>query len=568
MMENQNRPEKRPYQHDSVDAVRKRNEKRKDRTTGNIQMSGTKDEIEMIQTNITKVKGFLGEGNPNNITNKVFMDTIVRFFLDKNILKEGEQEKQSAEEDIHFADTSYASVNDVNGADEQLFVTSQSAVDRLCDRVHHHSLACGCRVVRTALKMIGHVAMTTLQCDKGHKIMWPSSPYLGDKYLANRRLAHGYFVSGIKLNQYHRVAEAAGIGNLGDDYLKELFTVYKECVAEKVTESTNDALLEEVGSYENLDGIDILTDARHATRKNSRYSDVVCIGAKSHKVLRAEIVSRDDDQHAQRHELVGTKRIYDYLDTADGGTGVHVRVHCHDRNTSVNKWIEDSRPATHSTNDTWHATKNIAKDLKKVCSGTQITKYKLWHPQLSDKAASIKTHIYWSMKNCDGDEDKLQKNIMNILDHYKNNHTNCHSTSRCKTDNPYEPSKEIISDPKAEKMLLDALQKTHIYTHPSDYIHCMDTYFVESFNNTMLQYHDKRTDASLAIDTYTFRTHLSILDWNEHINSRAVTSERQVMDARNPRRVCARRNLKRKAFGFWAELWHIYAERILAAIAV
>ena len=97
-------------------------------------MSGTKEEIELIQGNIVKVKKFLGEGNPNNVTNKTFIDTLVRFYLDKNVLEEEEKEKQSA--DVHFADTSYSSVRDVKSAEEQLFVTSQSAVDRLFDHVH------------------------------------------------------------------------------------------------------------------------------------------------------------------------------------------------------------------------------------------------------------------------------------------------------------------------------------------------------------------------------------------------------------------------------------------------
>jgi hypothetical protein len=35
--------------------------------------------------------------------------------------------------------------------------------------------------------------------------------------------------------------------------------------------------MNEIVSYEDMSGINILTDARHGTRKNSMFSDVVCI---------------------------------------------------------------------------------------------------------------------------------------------------------------------------------------------------------------------------------------------------------------------------------------------------
>ena len=32
---------------------------------------------------------------------------------------------------------------------------------------------------------------------------------------------------------------------------------------------------------------------------------------------------------------------------------------------------------------------------------------------------SIKTHFYYSMKNCEGDPDKLRRSLTNIVEHYK-----------------------------------------------------------------------------------------------------------------------------------------------------
>ena len=155
--------------------------------------------------------------------------------------------------------------------------------------------------------------------------------------------------------------------------------------------------------------------------------------------------------------------------------------------------------------------------------------------------------------------DQLRKSVLNIINHYKNKHDDCHPTSRCKTDPYYEPSKTITDDPKAELLLEQALQKTLIYKHPHDFIHCMDTYFLESFNNALLQYHDKRTASQLSEDSYKFRARLAVLEWNENINTHAAKSTRRVLDSRNPRKQSESRVLKRKQSGFWGAVWEEFA---------
>ena len=175
------------------------------------------------------------------------------------------------------------------------------------------------------MTLSGHVGVFRLQCAKDHSISWHSSSYLGDKYLVNSRKAHGYFISGILPNQYERIMSATGIGILGNSYLNTFFEAYSECVKALAKESTRDALLEEIVTYEDMDDINILTDARHAIRKNSKYTDVICLGANPHKVLHYKTVTRGDDPCTQRHESLGTRRIYDHLQSQENG-GVHIRV--------------------------------------------------------------------------------------------------------------------------------------------------------------------------------------------------------------------------------------------------
>ena len=546
-----NLPTKRKYAKDNEAAVKRRNAARTDRKPGGAInfTADTKQEIERVQSLFNRVKSFLGDGKSRAVSAKSTLEEVLQFFIAKNIDTMADRTDNDPQADNgDITDCSYARCEDLSSSRQQLFVCAESSVDKLLERIQHHWCTCTKRLYRTEIRMLGHVAMATLRCEDGHKLLWPSSPYIGDRYLANCRMAHGYLISGILPNQYCRIAEAAGIGKLGDDYVAKFFNTYKDCVKTLAKESCKDALYDEIVLYPEMDGINILTDARHGTRRNSRYTDVVCIGAESHKVLCVKTISREDERCAQKHELLGTQKIYRHLKKQDNGS-VHVRVHCHDRNMSVQSWVRDNAQDTDVTNDTWHASKNVAKEVKAVCSGPRHMEGKTWHHHLSDKAASVRTHVYWSMKNCQQNAETLKRNIINITNHYKNMHDQCHATSRCKTDPNYEPSKIIIDDPKAELLLQQALQKTLVYRNPGDFIYCMDTYFVESFNNALLQYHDKRTAAQLSTDSYKFRTQLAVLDWNGHINTRAVTSTRRVVDSRNPRRLSEGRVLRKNSLG-------------------
>ena len=73
----------------------------------------------------------------------------------------------------------------------------------------------------------------------------------------------------------------------------------------------------------------MLTVAKHGWRKNSRQSDVNCVGSKTKNVLHIKaVVTKDNDPVAQRNETLETHEIYVKLDPA----GVDVGMHCHDKN--------------------------------------------------------------------------------------------------------------------------------------------------------------------------------------------------------------------------------------------
>ena len=118
----------------------------------------------------------------------------------------------------------------------------------------------------------------------------------------------------------------------------------------------NTGLMEEVASYEELDGIDIMTDARHGWRKNAKGSSIVAIGEKSHKVLNCVHITKVDDVVSQRHEKLGTKRLHTYFESKD----VSINVHTNDRNMTIIKLMRNQGYIVNQ-NDSLHGVKIVKR---------------------------------------------------------------------------------------------------------------------------------------------------------------------------------------------------------------
>ena len=293
--------------------------------------------------------------------------------------------------------------------------------------------------------------------------------------------------------------------------------------------------------------IDVETDARHGWRKNSKDTSVVALGKETHKVIGHEHITKEDDSVSQRHELLGTKRLYDHFEKE----GVGIRVHAHDRNQSINKFIRETTTATNQ-NDIWHGIKSLKKSVSKIVSGPQYKEGQAWHQELKDKLEPMCTHAHWAARNCDGNSNKLRASLLNSVAHFKNYHSECPEISRCKTDPHHENSNIIITSPIAEKLLTDAIMKSDLYKHADDFNLAQDTFHTESFNNTMNIFHDKRV--AFGKQQYALRSHLAILHWNENVG-REHTSILSTPRAKSPRSQKGKRILVSARYNYREKLW-------------
>jgi hypothetical protein len=315
-------------------------------------------------------------------------------------------------------------------------------------------------------------------------------------------------------------------------------------------------LIEEVASYDSTgeqNVININTDARHGQRKNSKDTSMPVLGENTHKVLYQAHIQKQQDHVTQRHETIGTKEIYSHLHKK----GVTVGVHTHDRNMAVNKLVREA--GSKNQNDHWHGIKALKKAITNISSGAKKNHGITWHNELEDKVEPIANHAHWAIQNCDGDPQKLRQHLLNCIDHYKNIHTNCSPKSRCQTDLNYESSRIKITTQKAEELLTRIIKKSTLFMGAADFVLGRSTAHVESFNNTMNMFHDKRI--YYKDREYDVRSKTAVLHWNDNAG-REHTSVWTPKSQSTARRQKNRKTYKQPTFKYRNQIWNEYIKRI------
>ncbi|KAK3086820.1 hypothetical protein FSP39_023965 [Pinctada imbricata] len=561
--ENREQNARKKRQSDSGVKMKERNEKRKRREdpliSGCIRFyTKSEDAKTGLLNKMDRVKLCISE-KVSGTTNKDLLDAVFDFYLESHGIDVGNEEN-----DIPFH--SYLPC-EKESADEDIYLTTYSAIRNMAAGIQQHSQTCSYPMDVKLVKKFGHVGKVTFVCRENHTVTADTSSHLpGGTFLANMRMIHGVNCSGLRFSQYKRFCDASGIGLCTENSFENHYDTYcdktEKLAMDSVQEAINDeiayGILQSEENGEEFQGINILTDARHGWRRNAAQSDIVALGQSLHRVVGLVTITRADEPVSQRHEMVGVKKLYEHFDASD----VSINIHGHDRNASVNKYLATERQSVVNANDTWHATKGISREMKKITTGSKKMMGVTWHPDLTDKAASIKTHAYYAMKNCNGSEKRLREMLDNIVEHYKNVHDNCLPESRCRQDENYEPSKYILVDTDAITILTREIKNLQIYKTPSDYVHCVDTHYVESFNNAVLLYQDKRI--KFGDKEYKRRTNLATLDWNENVD-REYTSISYYEDARRPRCRSGNKNLKPKTNHFCTSIWKLVLDSIYSS---
>jgi hypothetical protein len=141
--------------------------------------------------------------------------------------------------------------------------------------------------------------------------------------------------------------------------------------------------------------------------------------------------------------------------------------------------------------DIWHYKKSILKKLPNLVS---ITKQEL--------KKKVGSHLGFCLVNCDRDPTKLRLLFLNMVNHWKNLHEDCHATSPCKQEG--WKSTLVFSDSDLEDPMSESIAKM--------LCHNQWTSHLEAFHRTILIYCPKALNFRWS---YRLCIMLAILDCSE-----------------------------------------------------
>eukprot|EP00731_Ephydatia_muelleri_P010067 Em0005g653a len=291
---------------------------------------------------------------------------------------------------------------DEDASDQDLFVVERKTFKSLCSGVVQQ---CGCLsnpswTIASFIKK-GHVARVQFVCPHCKQSrVWASSRV---HYLVNQKLVHAV-CAGMLPRQYMNFSLFAGMGVVKQKYISSVYLnkLYQQMVAD-VAEESMKAAVERVkeSPHHATSGEWVISDARHDSTSNAYHSTVPCLaGRQQHRV-------------AQTREVACTKIVLPQVIAQ----GLSITEVAHDYQATIKQYVQQLGMV--NSYDTWHCTKNVSKQLRHICAGTVRTRDRTWFTELSDKARCIKVHLYWSMRNCGGNPDRLRAIIMNISQHFQ-----------------------------------------------------------------------------------------------------------------------------------------------------
>jgi hypothetical protein len=527
--------------------------KRKRTPRYTIEISCDEDFKKSLLDKLHNVRDILTQRLQQKATTAETLDTVLDFWLQKNNENAHGHSTCRSEGISSFVPATQ------DTADQPFYICAQESLQKLVQIADNHGRSCKQALETKKVTYSGHVGILRLACQAktGHKYLWSSSPYLPNKkHLVNERLQHSFGCSGMLPSHYKRFSQGAGIGFIDKEKRRDFYNTHKESIEKVYNDSIDNAIMHEIGFYEFTDadtfsGIEIITDARHGWRKNSKDSSVSAIGVKSGKILHHEHITTAQLPASQSHEKLGTEHIYKHFEEKC----IPIAVHVHDRNASINKYVREHQGPTINQNDRWHAIKAVKKKLTEISTGPQYKHGKTWHMQLNDKVESVGNHFYWAIANCEGNTTNLKMKLDNIVLHYQNLHDNCHATSRCRLQPSYETSKKVLTAKAAIDLLSTVITSSIIYKHPEDFVLGMDTGNIESFHNVMNIFHDKRI--AFGSNQYLSRSHLSVCHWNEN-SGRDHTSVWHRSGAGKSNRKRSKKVYKDCTYNYCKDIWNNY----------
>eukprot|EP00731_Ephydatia_muelleri_P016665 Em0009g1089a len=494
------------------------------------------EEKETFLRRFEAAKQLLAPGCKRNATISV-LNTLLDRVLTQPENVQASNSRTSYSRNEMMLDSAGIYTGDEDASDQDLFVVERKTFKSLCSGLVQQ---CGCLsnpswTIASFIKK-GHVARVQFVCPHCKQSrVWASSRVLSGHYLANQKLVHAFTCAGMLPRQYMNFALFAGMGVVKHKYISSVYLnqLYQQVVTDVAEESMKAA-------------VERVKESPHHAKSGERI-----VHFSTHRIVGISTLSRQQHRVAQTREVACTKIVLPQVIAR----GLNITEVAHDYQATIKLYVRQLGMV--NSYDTWHGTKNVAKQLRHICAGTVRTRDRTWFTELSDKARCTKVHLYWCMRNCGGNPVRLRAMIMNISKHFQGDHQSCSSESPCQQPG-YVPKRKPLTMPAAISAYEAALRKTLIYKNADSCHLCRDTYWVESFNHQLLTYLPKRIH--FHTKTFEMRMNLAVMDWNENCQ-RMATSHHEYTDVRRPDHHSTYNVLVKKTYRFVNNIWSMYVLR-------
>ncbi|KAL5491680.1 hypothetical protein EMCRGX_G017012 [Ephydatia muelleri] len=197
-------------------------------------------------------------------------------------------------------------------------------------------------VVEPSFIKKGHVARVQFvcpHCKQSH--VWASCRVLSGHYLGNQKLVHAFTCAGMLPRQYMNFALFAGMGVVKQKYISSVYLnkLYQQVVADVAEESMKAA-------------VERVKESPHHATSGETAAQSCCGG-----VVLPQVIAQ----------------------------GLNITEVAHGYQATIKQYVQQLGMV--NSYDTWHGTKNVAKQLHRICASTVRTRDRTWFTELSDKAS-------------------------------------------------------------------------------------------------------------------------------------------------------------------------------------
>ena len=176
------------------------------------------------------------------------------------------------------------------------------------------------------------------------------------------------------LEVHKRFSSGANFGEV----TTEFYTRKGALIMQHVTEELSTISMNEAAQKETDNGqIDIEIDATYSARRNANCSNTFALGVKSHQIIGAEILCKQDEAIPQRHEMVATERIIRKLQSK----GIKFKNNQVSKVIATNVLSENTNESDRENveqNDIWYVIKSDMAKFTILTKGTKKTENVTW----------------------------------------------------------------------------------------------------------------------------------------------------------------------------------------------